>query len=853
MENNKIYIKKIKGSSFALIAILLLIVATVPLTLLSQSAQAQLSTTQPVSGKLPSGVTPSVTVSDLKAYLSFRPNPVGLNQVILVNMWTTPSLNPHRFHQDYTITITKPDNTIETVTLDSYCADATGYFEYQVDQVGVWKFKFDFPGEYFPEGQYYNGYLVTNSSGNWLDSAYYPPVSTGEQELVVQESMIASWPPSSLPTDYWTRPVHLENREWWPILGNYPGDGVVGGGDEWPEDTNAYMSNYNFVPYVQGPNTAHIVWKRLNAIAGITGGTTGIYGITSSAGNPSVIYAGRAYQTLTVPVNGVPTSCAVCYDLRTGQQYYAIPVSQGGTTPTAISYTRGTGEAVPGASETNTFSVTLLSIGTRLIKIDPNTGAISLNVTGISATTNMFYSDPYVMSFQTLGSGVNTKYCLVNWTTAGTETNFTKRIASNITLPWTLPTFPSTAAMGGTSRVYDFEAGVAIWSVGLVDDGLGALYGTWLRGASITTGAELWNINISDTRYSSASIAADHGKVAILVQNGYWIAFDSLTGKQVWKSELMEYPWGAPSFGAYAVQSAYGLLYRESYDGIYAFNWTTGKIAWHTKAVSEPFETPYDGNNPFNSGGIIADGKLYVANSEHTTTWPRSRGWKLFCINATSGEGIWNITGAATPGGVADGYLTAANGDDGYFYVYGKGQSATKVESPLTAITLGESVVLKGTVLDQSPAQADTACVSKESIATQMEYLHMQLPIDGIHHNVSLTGVPVSLDAVDPNGNSIHIGDVVTDGYSGTFGYTWEPEVSGQYTVTATFLGDDSYGSSFATTYVGVTEAEAASPTSSPITFDVVSNTIMTGLVVVGVAIIIAIAIAVVLLLRKKP
>ena len=57
-------------------------------------------------------------------------------------------------------------------------------------------------------------------------------------------------------------------------------------------------------------------------------------------------------------------------------------------------------------------------------------------------------------------------------------------------------------------------------------------------------------------------------------------------------------------------------------------------------------------------------------------------------------------------------------------------------------------------------------------------------------------------NAVDPNGNYIHIADVTSDGYSGTFGYTWEPETAGQYTVTATFLGDDSYGSSFATTYV---------------------------------------------------
>ena len=56
----------------------------------------------------------------------------------------------------------------------------------------------------------------------------------------------------------------------------------------------------------------------------------------------------------------------------------------------------------------------------------------------------------------------------------------------------------------------------------------------------------------------------------------------------------MEYPWGAPSFGAYAIQSAYGMFFRESYDGVYAFNWTNGKIVWKYVAPAyAAFESPY--------------------------------------------------------------------------------------------------------------------------------------------------------------------------------------------------------------------------------------------------------------------
>ncbi len=789
---------------------LVLLMASVLLTVYTP-VQAQ-EPEQPVSGPLPAGVTPSVTV-DVVAYLSFRPNPVGVGQTILVNFWVTPPLNPERFHPDYKVTITDPDGNEDVITMDSYCADATAWFEYVVDQVGTWTLKFDFAGTYFPAGRYRDGYVVPDPPGNVLDSAYYKPASTAEQELVVQEEQVLSWPPSPLPTDYWTRPVSLENREWWPIAGNYPPYGIVGGGPYWPADTNRYMSNYHFIPYVQAPNTAHIVWKRLGALAGLIGGTAGQYGTMSSPGNPSVIYAGRCYQTYTKPGVG---SVAACYDLRTGEIYYEIPTAEGGVTPTVISYTRGTGEAVPGATESNTYSVSLLSLGSTLSKINPYTGAVTTSVPGMSPTTigggfdagdqGAFHDDPYVLSMQNLGSFFNPDYHLINWTTAGNTDNFTQRVVGNISLPWGMPIWPG-GCLGFTGTVYDFEVGVAVWMVGIAVGGTGAYYGTWMQAINLKTGALLWNITVPDTRYSTSCLIADHGKVAVLMENGYWMCWDSLSGNFLWKSELMDYPWGQPSFGAYAVQSAYGMFYRQSYDGVYAFDWDDGSIVWHYKAPSVPYETPYSGDTSFNSGAMVADGKLYTYNSEHTTTWPRTRGWKLHCINATTGEGIWNITGSQIPGAIADGYLVAANMDDGYMYVYGKGKSTTTIEAPMTAIPLGESIVIKGTVLDMSPAQPGTPCVSKESMSGWMEYLHMQRPIPA-----DVTGVPVSLDTLDPNGNFIHIGDVTTD-MSGMFSYMWTPEIPGKFTVIATFMGDDSYGSSYAETAVGVTEAPEEPPT----------------------------------------
>ena len=133
-----------------------------------------------------------------------------------------------------------------------------------------------------------------------------------------------------------------------------------------------------------------------------------------------------------------------------------------------------------------------------------------------------------------------------------------------------------------------------------------------------------------------------------------------------------------------------------------------------------------------------------------------------------------------------------------------------------------------------------------DTMGPWMEYLHMQTAMP------SGTGVPVSIDAVDPNGNTVHIATVTSD-LSGTYAYTWTtPDVAGQYMITATFMGDDSYGSSWAQTYATVTEATETTPTATPPNFDAVNSTVTTTVIGGVVAIIIAVALATVLILRKK-
>jgi len=113
----------------------------------------------------------------------------------------------------------------------------------------------------------------------------------------------------------------------------------------------------------------------------------------------------------------------------------------------------------------------------------------------------------------------------------------------------------------------------------------------------------------------------------------------------------------------------------------------------------------------------------------------------------------------------------------------------------------------------------------------------------------SATGVSVSIDAVDPNGNYIHIGNATSD-ITGAYGYTWTPpNIPGTYTIVATFAGSNSYYSSSGETRTVVSSPAAATPAPQyPVPYDY-TMTIIAGVI----AIIIAVAIGVIILYRKKP
>ena len=807
-EENKMQHLRSHSKMVAVAITLVLALSSVMLMAAPVKAPAAMNWQEGGSQPLPSGVTPDVTIKTV-ACLSFRPNPVGLNQIFLVNMWISPALHVSRYLKGYKVTIQKPNGDTKVITLDSYRADATAWFEYIADQEGTWKLKFEFPGGYFPPGNYtvYGGAWIGPQNVSFTQSCYYEPASTDWQELVVQKDIVYSWPPSPLPTDYWTRPISPENREWWWIAGHFPWYGP-GGGPNWPANTNPYYSNkYYFLPWCEAPETAHIVWKKQGAIGGLIGPLTSeqkpYESWTSGGGNPSIIYAGRCYQTVTEvdAVLNKPTTRTywMCYDLRTGEVYWKRPLYTGESAPSVLLWLQGFSE-VPGAEQEFGKGVYLVSItGGRLIGYSPWNGAAAINITISPLTTGTYYRNGYWLTVQDLGAtAAPNRYRLINWTIdakpgAMLSVTYYMKVVDNKTWPW--------SSLGTT---WDLQSGIAVTTTSITNPASGAYYGTWVRAASFKTGEELWNKTFEETMYSAGATVADHGKVAFVTMSGYWIGLNLADGSPAWKSDKMDYPWDVTGFGAYSVASAYGLFYRFAYSGVYAFNWTNGKIVWKYESPNNPYETPYiDANgttvSSFNAGGWIADGKLYAYNTEHTPTQPLTRGWRLHCINATTGKGIWNITGSMVPGAIADGYLVASNTYDGYTYCFGKGKSKTSVEVSQDVVAKGSTVLVKGSVLDMSPAQPGTPCVAKESMTVWMEYLHMQKPCPS-----DVKGVPVVLTAIKSDGKVIDLGTVTTNGFYGTFGFAWTPEEEGIYTIIASFAGDDSYGSSSAATLITV-------------------------------------------------
>ncbi len=207
---------------------------------------------------------------------------------------------------------------------------------------------------------------------------------------------------------------------------------------------------------------------------------------------------------------------------------------------------------------------------------------------------------------------------------------------------------------------------------------------------------------------------------------------------------------------------------------------------------------------------------MYVYTNQHGNgaQSPYYKGEMLYCLNATTGKQIWaeefqggDNGGPGYPIGLAaSGEYVNYNMYDNQVYAFGQGPSKTTITAPNLGVTTTTPITITGSVTDISAGttQAQQAadfpngvpCVSDASQSQWMEYVYMQQP-----EPTNVTGVPVALAVLDANNNYRVIATTTTDA-SGTYSYTWIPDIPGNFTVTAIFAGSNSYYGSSAETHI---------------------------------------------------
>jgi hypothetical protein len=207
-----------------------------------------------------------------------------------------------------------------------------------------------------------------------------------------------------------------------------------------------------------------------------------------------------------------------------------------------------------------------------------------------------------------------------------------------------------------------------------------------------------------------------------------------------------------------------GNLYIGSYDGsVYCLDPATAEVKWYRQDLGAMAGTT--------CGPIYADGVVYVGGAP----WRVYGQATSYALNAQTGETIWSYQ---TPGAmkhqmaIADGIWYVGT-QDGMMYAFGDGPTKTTLGLSSAQLKAGDTVLISGQVLDQSPASPNAAVA-----------------------NAPVTLMYAPLGSVD-----IKVITTATTSYSGDYYYEWTvpSDVSGMYSIVASYSGTPGYKASSAT------------------------------------------------------
>ena len=823
------------------------------------------------------------------AFIDVAPNPAGVNQIVTVSFWLdkpVPTYNGaygDRWY-NFTVTVTTPNGSIKTLgpfTSSSLGGASTLYIP---DAIGNYTFVFHFPGQTLAG----NNPAPTGTVNSQYVGDYYQPSTSSPVTLVVQQQPAQYLPTNPLPTNYWTRPIYATNTAWYTISGNWLGLGAYS-----HAQTGEYNSSGNFNPYTTAPTTAHILWTKPLAFGGLIGGEFGASGSSNYYSTAQyedkfqpIIMNGILYYTIT-PGSITSREGWAAVDLQTGQTiwtkntnavlrcgeiYNINTLDQYG----GIAYLWSVGGP---QNDEGTPS------GSSYAMYDAMTGNFILNITNALPMTLVEADDGALC-----GYAINqTQHTLIFWNsskdimtyspylnlpvTSGVIGSGLWRPPQGATIPWAagiewsepLATNISGAPISPPLGIIFITGGAIVLDSNSQSTSTSIQPGWEIEaGYSAETGQQLWLVNRTETPFTwiVPESATDGVYTVFDRETSSWYGYSATTGAQLWGPTVVPgNAWSYYGSGAGVSDPAYGNVYSWDLGGYaHSINITTGAINWTFQTGSSGANT-LEGDWPFwvYRTATVAGGELFVPVGRAYVP-PMFPGAQLYALNATTGNLVWTISGMFVMNcpAVSDGIMVTPNAYDNQIYAFGMGPSKTTVEAPNPVTSVGSPIVIQGTVTDISAGSQQNAvaanfpnglpCVSDASMTQFMEAVYEQQPMP-----TNITGVPVTLSVTDSNHNTYDIGTTTTNAL-GTYGLTWTPIIAGNFTVTATFAGTQSYyGSSASTYFYASSPAPTAAPYPTPVTGLASTGTVMLGVAAIIIVIVICVAVLAVLMLRKRP
>jgi len=824
------------------------------------------------------------------AFIGATPNPVGVGQQTLLHIGITQQLQSVAMGwDDLSVTITKPDGTTET--LSNIRTDSTGGTgrTYTPTMAGNYTLQTHFPAQ---------NTTSDKRAGSTPVGTYMLASDSATLTLVVTEEQVSTYPGFPLPTEYWTRPINGQLREWAPIAQNW-----------------AIAPDNGFIAYdVNPPESAHVLWTKQIAMGGVAGGDiVGINGpgigfemgaaYEQKFGNPVVLGGILFYNKFESRGQPYVDTTVAAIDLHTGKELWCKPLigrtgnTTGATVAAADRVIDGVSAQFPDGigrrlnngqlfywesyNYMGAYALLWTVSGTTWMAFDALTGRWIYTITNCPATSGSYggfgsntffgkhgeilaYTINQAAGWMALWNSSNLVSKEGGWNPHGNVYNATGRTGSalatgparawewNITIP---------KGLAGSVREVELGERVIGSNVNLTDVNIWALSlkpgqeGTLLYNTDWKAPAD-WSGGNQTISWVKTSLEDNVGIVDSKETMQYW-GFNLETGQYLWgPSEPEQYL----QYLGTSTAVAYGKFYSTYMCGIvYCYDIQTGKRLW-THAVTDPLnEILWSPNWPVRIQ-FIADGKIYLCEGEHSPNIPLPRGAPYLCLNATTGEQIWSIPITyyyRTNTVIGDNIIAVESLYDNSIYAIGKGPSATSVLIRNDMATAGNSMLIQGMVTDTSPGTEEyglkvrfpngVPAVSDESMTDWMTYVYEQFP-----RPLNTTGVEVTLDAIDPNNNFVHLGTATSDS-SGTFGFNWvTPNVPGKYTIIVTFGGSSAYYPSYAETYAMVTEAPASTAGPTPMPVSLSEMYFLPSLAGVIIAIVVVGAVLL-LAIRRKP